>query len=185
MNFSPPLDFLGKLRHLAISETKKLLKPLLLISEISQRPSQPVAIDKLSFLFKEESGRCIVQLLHVHLLVIANKLTLLSVTFFNRMIADPAFLYKLLLEQAATIGFAVSWELKNRKERFVPLSFVTGYAGVIDVLLGYAQMTSLYLLQDKAGVGFGAYKCSHSISVQCSCCLVTCPLSFIWGHIPV
>lgn len=35
-----------------------------------------------------------------------------------RMIADPAFLYKLLLEQAATIGLAVSWELKNRKDRF-------------------------------------------------------------------
>ncbi|KAF8376726.1 hypothetical protein HHK36_031605 [Tetracentron sinense] len=33
------------------------------------------------------------------------------------MIADPAFLYKLLLEQAATIGCSVWWELKNRKER--------------------------------------------------------------------
>lgn len=36
-----------------------------------------------------------------------------------RMIADPAFLYKLLLEQAANVGFAVSWELKNRKDRFL------------------------------------------------------------------
>ena len=35
-----------------------------------------------------------------------------------RMIADPAFLYRLLLEEAATIGFAVRWELKNRKERY-------------------------------------------------------------------
>nr|GME08983.1 protein RETICULATA-RELATED 1, chloroplastic-like [Ipomoea batatas] len=34
-----------------------------------------------------------------------------------RMIADPAFLYKLLLEQAATIGCSVYWEVKNRKER--------------------------------------------------------------------
>ncbi|KAI6678672.1 hypothetical protein NL676_039468 [Syzygium grande] len=41
----------------------------------------------------------------------------MSRAFIGRMIADPAFLYKLLLEQAATIGFAVSWELKNRKER--------------------------------------------------------------------
>ncbi|KAF8404118.1 hypothetical protein HHK36_008998 [Tetracentron sinense] len=35
----------------------------------------------------------------------------------RRMIADPAFLYKLLLEQATTIGCSVWWELKNRKER--------------------------------------------------------------------
>ncbi|PKI74832.1 hypothetical protein CRG98_004604 [Punica granatum] len=41
----------------------------------------------------------------------------MSRAFIGRMIADPAFLYKLLLEQAATIGFAVSWELKNRKDR--------------------------------------------------------------------
>uniref|UniRef100_A0A6N2MM35 Uncharacterized protein n=1 Tax=Salix viminalis TaxID=40686 RepID=A0A6N2MM35_SALVM len=33
------------------------------------------------------------------------------------MIADPAFLYRLLLEQAATIGCSVWWELKNRKNR--------------------------------------------------------------------
>ncbi|XP_010272809.1 PREDICTED: protein RETICULATA-RELATED 1, chloroplastic-like [Nelumbo nucifera] len=37
--------------------------------------------------------------------------------FIGRMIADPAFLYKLLLEQATTIGCSVWWELKNRKER--------------------------------------------------------------------
>lgn len=41
----------------------------------------------------------------------------MSRAFIGRMIADPAFLYKLLLEQAATIGFAVSWEMRNRKER--------------------------------------------------------------------
>ncbi|KVI01761.1 Protein of unknown function DUF3411 [Cynara cardunculus var. scolymus] len=34
-----------------------------------------------------------------------------------RMIADPAFLYRFLLEQAATIGSSVLWEVKNRKER--------------------------------------------------------------------
>ncbi|KAA8545534.1 hypothetical protein F0562_020318 [Nyssa sinensis] len=41
----------------------------------------------------------------------------MSRAFIGRMIADPAFLYKLLLEQAATIGCSVWWELKNRKER--------------------------------------------------------------------
>ncbi|KAK4749964.1 hypothetical protein SAY87_027413 [Trapa incisa] len=41
----------------------------------------------------------------------------ISRAFIGRMIADPAFMYRLLLEQAATIGVAVSWELKNRKDR--------------------------------------------------------------------
>ncbi|KAK6945580.1 Protein RETICULATA-related [Dillenia turbinata] len=41
----------------------------------------------------------------------------LSRAFIGRMIADPAFLYKLLLEQATTIGCTVWWELKNRKHR--------------------------------------------------------------------
>ncbi|KAF8411797.1 hypothetical protein HHK36_004356 [Tetracentron sinense] len=41
----------------------------------------------------------------------------ISRAFIGRMIADPAFLSKLLLEQAATIGCSVWWELKNRKER--------------------------------------------------------------------
>lgn len=41
----------------------------------------------------------------------------ISRAFVGRMIADPAFLYKLLLEQAATIGCSVWWELKNRKDR--------------------------------------------------------------------
>ncbi|KAK4591562.1 hypothetical protein RGQ29_021676 [Quercus rubra] len=36
-----------------------------------------------------------------------------------RMIADPAFLCKLLLEQAAVIGCSVYLELKNHKDRFV------------------------------------------------------------------
>ncbi|KAH7518797.1 hypothetical protein FEM48_Zijuj09G0209100 [Ziziphus jujuba var. spinosa] len=40
-----------------------------------------------------------------------------SRAFIGRMLADPAFLYKLLLEQAATIGFSVWSELKNRKDR--------------------------------------------------------------------
>ncbi|MQL97348.1 hypothetical protein Taro_030039 [Colocasia esculenta] len=41
----------------------------------------------------------------------------LSREFIGRMIADPSFLYKLLLEQIATIGCSVWWELKNRKGR--------------------------------------------------------------------
>ncbi|XP_076959708.1 protein RETICULATA-RELATED 1, chloroplastic-like [Bidens hawaiensis] len=41
----------------------------------------------------------------------------LSRGFIGRMIADPAFLYRFLLEQAATIGSSVLWEVKNRKER--------------------------------------------------------------------
>ncbi|CAM8974883.1 hypothetical protein QQ045_030592 [Rhodiola kirilowii] len=40
-----------------------------------------------------------------------------SRAFIGRMIADPAFLYKLLLEQAATFGCSVWWEVKNRKHR--------------------------------------------------------------------
>ncbi|KAF6147696.1 hypothetical protein GIB67_003027 [Kingdonia uniflora] len=41
----------------------------------------------------------------------------ISRAFIGRMIADPAFLYKFLLEQAATVGSSVWWELKTRKER--------------------------------------------------------------------
>ncbi|CAN4110655.1 unnamed protein product [Withania somnifera] len=41
----------------------------------------------------------------------------LSRAFNGRKIADPAFLNKLLLDQATTIGCSVWWEVKNRKER--------------------------------------------------------------------
>ncbi|KDO41863.1 hypothetical protein CISIN_1g0096211mg [Citrus sinensis] len=41
----------------------------------------------------------------------------ISRAFIGRMLADPSFLYKLILEQAATIGCTVLWELENRKER--------------------------------------------------------------------
>ncbi|KAJ7946645.1 protein RETICULATA-RELATED 1, chloroplastic-like [Quillaja saponaria] len=41
----------------------------------------------------------------------------ISRAFIGRMIADPAFLYRLLLEQVATIGCSVWWELNNRKDR--------------------------------------------------------------------
>ncbi|MBA0804519.1 hypothetical protein Gohar_004101, partial [Gossypium harknessii] len=41
----------------------------------------------------------------------------MSRAFIGRMLADPAFLYRLLLEEAATIGSSVWWEVKNRKDR--------------------------------------------------------------------
>ncbi|XP_042062781.1 protein RETICULATA-RELATED 1, chloroplastic-like [Salvia splendens] len=41
----------------------------------------------------------------------------LSRAFIGRMIADPAFMLRLLLEQASTIGCSVLWEIQNRKER--------------------------------------------------------------------
>lgn len=41
----------------------------------------------------------------------------MSRAFIGRMLADPAFLYRLLFEQATTIGCSVWWELKCRKNR--------------------------------------------------------------------
>eukprot|EP00252_Welwitschia_mirabilis_P022413 TRINITY_DN605_c0_g1_i1.p1 TRINITY_DN605_c0_g1~~TRINITY_DN605_c0_g1_i1.p1 ORF type:complete len:523 (-),score=100.29 TRINITY_DN605_c0_g1_i1:379-1947(-) len=37
--------------------------------------------------------------------------------FLGRMIADPGFLHKLVLEQATTIGFTTWWEIYNRQDR--------------------------------------------------------------------
>ncbi|KAK2423468.1 DUF399 family protein, putative (DUF399 and DUF3411) [Trifolium repens] len=41
----------------------------------------------------------------------------LSRSFIGRMLADPAFMYRFLLEEVATIGCSVWWEFKNRKDR--------------------------------------------------------------------
>ncbi|KAJ4877566.1 hypothetical protein Rs2_42584 [Raphanus sativus] len=41
----------------------------------------------------------------------------LSRAFVGRMLADPSFLYRLVLEQAATVGCSVWWEVKTRKDR--------------------------------------------------------------------
>ncbi|XP_042420244.1 protein RETICULATA-RELATED 1, chloroplastic-like [Zingiber officinale] len=41
----------------------------------------------------------------------------LSRAFIGRMIADPSFLYKLILEESATCAYSAWWEFKNRKER--------------------------------------------------------------------
>ncbi|KAJ8754941.1 hypothetical protein K2173_015453 [Erythroxylum novogranatense] len=41
----------------------------------------------------------------------------ISRAFIGRMIADPAFLYRLILDQAATIGCTVWWEFNTRKDR--------------------------------------------------------------------
>lgn len=43
----------------------------------------------------------------------------LSRSFIGRMLADPAFMYRFLLEEVATIGCSVWWEFKNRKDRCV------------------------------------------------------------------
>ncbi|KAH7516414.1 hypothetical protein FEM48_Zijuj10G0132800 [Ziziphus jujuba var. spinosa] len=44
----------------------------------------------------------------------------------NWMLADPSFLYKLLLEQATTIGCSVWWEFKNRKCRYHAMLLLFG-----------------------------------------------------------
>lgn len=36
-----------------------------------------------------------------------------------RLLADPAFLYRFVLEEVATVGCSLWWELKNRKDRCV------------------------------------------------------------------
>ncbi|AES66732.1 hypothetical protein MtrunA17_Chr2g0318431 [Medicago truncatula] len=41
----------------------------------------------------------------------------LSRSFIGRMLADPAFMYRFLLEQVATVGCSVWWEFTNRKDR--------------------------------------------------------------------
>ncbi|KAL2968804.1 hypothetical protein AAZX31_15G045500 [Glycine max] len=41
----------------------------------------------------------------------------LSRSFIGRLLADPAFLYRFLLEEAATVGCSLWWEIKNRKDR--------------------------------------------------------------------
>ncbi|XP_061337179.1 protein RETICULATA-RELATED 1, chloroplastic isoform X1 [Gastrolobium bilobum] len=40
-----------------------------------------------------------------------------SRAFIGRLLADPAFMYRFLLEEVATIGCSVWWEIKNRKDR--------------------------------------------------------------------
>ncbi|KAL9321472.1 hypothetical protein ACSQ67_013311 [Phaseolus vulgaris] len=41
----------------------------------------------------------------------------LSRSFIGRLLADPAFLYRLVLEEVATVGCSLWWEIKNRKHR--------------------------------------------------------------------
>ena len=100
-----------------------------------------------------------------------------------RMIADPSFLYQLILEQAATIGCSVWWEVKNRKERYQ-----SKYSRNRKEKVSHTQIVSwnsLFLcVQDQTRMGFGSGKCSDRNSLQHHCCLVTCALSFVWEHIP-
>lgn len=55
---------------------------------------------------------------------IASCLKFSGLSLCDRKIADPAFLSKLLLDQALTIGCSVWWEVKNRKERYVLYLFI-------------------------------------------------------------
>ncbi|KAF1867205.1 hypothetical protein Lal_00049634 [Lupinus albus] len=41
----------------------------------------------------------------------------MSRAFIGRLLADPAFMYRFLLEGASSIGFSVWWEFENRKGR--------------------------------------------------------------------
>lgn len=41
----------------------------------------------------------------------------LSRAFIGRMMADPAFIFKAVLEQAVTVGAAAHWEWKKRGDR--------------------------------------------------------------------
>jgi uncharacterized membrane protein SirB2 len=62
------------------------------------------------------------------------------------MIADPAFLYRLLLEQAATIGCSVWWELKNRKERYLFLTRVLEFKDQLILSSGIELINIFFIL---------------------------------------
>jgi len=49
------------------------------------------------------------------------------------LLADPAFLYRLVLEEVATVGCSLWWEIKNRKHRCVMHSKWFGsVSGILD-----------------------------------------------------
>jgi uncharacterized membrane protein SirB2 len=62
------------------------------------------------------------------------------------MIADPAFLYRLLLEQAATIGCSVWWELKNRKDRYLFLTRVLEFKDQLILSSGIELINIFFIL---------------------------------------
>jgi hypothetical protein len=62
------------------------------------------------------------------------------------MIADPAFLYRLLLEQAATIGCSVWWELKNRKDRYLFLTLVLEFKDQLILSSGIELINIFFIL---------------------------------------
>jgi uncharacterized membrane protein SirB2 len=62
------------------------------------------------------------------------------------MLADPAFLYRLLLEQAATIGCSVWWELKNRKDRYLFLTRVLEFKDQLILSSGIELINIFFIL---------------------------------------
>jgi len=62
------------------------------------------------------------------------------------MIADPAFLYRLLLEQAATIGCSVWWELKNRKDRYLFLTLIVEFKDQLILSSGIELINIFFIL---------------------------------------
>jgi hypothetical protein len=62
------------------------------------------------------------------------------------MIADPAFLYRLLLEQAATVGCSVWWELKNRKDRYLFLTLVLEFKDQLILSSGIELINIFFIL---------------------------------------
>jgi hypothetical protein len=62
------------------------------------------------------------------------------------MIADPAFLYRLLLEQAATIGCSVWWELKNRKDRYLFLTLILEFKDQLILSSGIELINIFFIL---------------------------------------
>ena len=62
------------------------------------------------------------------------------------MIADPAFLYRLLLELAATIGCSVWWELKNRKDRYLFLTLILEFKDQLILSSGIELINIFFIL---------------------------------------
>ena len=62
------------------------------------------------------------------------------------MIGDPAFLYRLLLEQAATIGCSVWWELKNRKNRYLLLTLILEFKDQLILSFGIELINKFFIL---------------------------------------
>eukprot|EP00271_Cylindrocystis_brebissonii_P015498 TRINITY_DN38408_c0_g1_i1.p1 TRINITY_DN38408_c0_g1~~TRINITY_DN38408_c0_g1_i1.p1 ORF type:complete len:595 (-),score=121.99 TRINITY_DN38408_c0_g1_i1:783-2567(-) len=74
----------------------------------------------------------------------------ISRAFIGRMIADPAFLYKVAAEQALTIGGAVHWEVRSRGER---LKDEWDLAAVNVLTLAVCNMACIWALSPSRSYG--------------------------------